>query len=149
MFFVENIIMNKDTVDYTKLSDSIISQTNKQSNKTLNDNPSAASNYANQSHSGFCKTMLAVGSAITFIRNLVLNTLFIIILLLAIIGIKACDTLVENNEEVQKITALSKKSAPVLYLNLSGSISDAPEPTAIKESILGARCHNAFMPRVK
>lgn len=129
MFFVENIIMNKDTVDYTKLSDSIISQTNKQSNKTLNDNPSAASNYANQSHSGFCKTMLAVGSAITFIRNLVLNTLFIIILLLAIIGIKACDTLVENNEEVQKITALSKKSAPVLYLNLSGSISDAPEPT--------------------
>lgn len=120
--------MNKETVDYTKLSDSMISQSNQQKKTSFEKNATQA-NTSNNGHSGFCKALLAVGSAITFIRNLVLNTLFIIILLLAIIGIKACDSLVDENADLQKVATVSKKSAPVLFLNLSGTISDAPEPS--------------------
>lgn len=85
-------------------------------------------------HGSFCTILLAIGSWITFARNLVFNFIFLLLMFFVFGGYMAVQSLKENgisfnSTTVDQINAIADK-AEVLYFDLNGPISEMPFSSA-------------------
>ncbi len=85
-------------------------------------------------HGTICTILLAIGSWITFARNLVFNFIFLLLMFFIFGGYMAIQSLKENgisfnSTTVDQINAIADK-AEVLYFDLNGPISEMPFSSA-------------------